>query len=197
MRRPLVQLIFQRGAFTETSTEMVAWALAFFALGLPAHAVVEVVVRAFYALHDTKTPVMIGIGAMVLNVILSLTFIAVFETLGWMPHGGLALSNSLATTVEMAVLLGIIRRQLGGLEGRRMLASLARIGLAALLMGAVAGALAWLLKDQAAWLVAGVAVTMGLIQYMTASLALRSPEPWALWNMIARRGRPAVQTEQQ
>ncbi len=197
LRRPLVQLIFQRGAFTETSTEMVAWALAFFALGLPAHAVVEVVVRAFYALHDTKTPVMIGIGAMVLNVILSLTFIAVFETLGWMPHGGLALSNSLATTVEMAVLLGILRRQLGGLEGRRTLASLARIGLAALLMGAVAGALAWLLKDQAAWLVAGVAVTMGLIQYMTASLALRSPEPWALWNMIARRGRPAVQTEQQ
>jgi putative peptidoglycan lipid II flippase len=197
LRKPLVQLIFQRGAFTETSTEMVAWALAFFALGLPAHAVVEVVVRAFYALHDTKTPVLIGIGAMVLNVILSLAFIAVFETLGWMPHGGLALSNSLATTLEMAVLLGIIRRRLGGLEGRYMLASLARIGLAALLMGAVAGALAWLLKDQAAWLVAGVAVTIGLVQYVTASLALRSPEPWALWNMIRLRGRLAAQTEQQ
>ena len=195
LRKPLVQLIFQRGAFTETSTEMVAWALAFFALGLPAHAVVEVVVRAFYALHDTKTPVMIGIGAMVLNVILSLTFIAVFEALGWMPHGGLALSNSLATTIEMAVLLGIIRRRLGGLEGRRMLASLARIGLASLLMGAVAGALAWLLKGQGAWLAAGVAVTVGLVQYVTTSLALRSPEPWALWDMIARRGRPAAQME--
>jgi putative peptidoglycan lipid II flippase len=196
LRRPLVQLIFQRGAFTETSTEMVAWALAFFSLGLPAHAVVEVVVRAFYALHDTKTPVMVGIGAMVLNVILSLTFIALFETLGWMPHGGLALSNSLATIIEMVVLLGIIRRRLVGLEGRRMLASLARIGLAALLMGAVAGALAWLLKNQSAWLVAGVAVTVGLVQYVTASLALRSPEPWALWGMIARRGRPAAQTKE-
>ena len=197
LRRPLVQLIFQRGAFTETSTEMVAWALAFFALGLPAHAVVELVVRAFYALHDTKTPVMVGIGAMVLNVILSLTFIAIFEALGWMPHGGLALSNSLATTIEMTVLLGIIRRRLGGLQGKRMLPSLARIGLASLLMGAVAGALAWLLKDQGAWLAAGVAITIGLVQYVTASLALGSPEPWALWDLIARRGRPVAHMEQQ
>ncbi len=196
LRKPLVQLIFQRGAFTETSTEMVAWALAFFALGLPAHAVVEVVVRAFYALHDTKTPVMVGIGAMVLNVILSLTFIVVFEALGWMPLGGLALSNSLATTIEMAVLLGIIRRRLGGLEGRHLLASLARIGLASLLMGAVAAALAWLLRDQGAWLTAGVAVTIGIIEYVAASLALRSPEPWAVWDMIARRGRPVAQMEQ-
>ena len=197
LRKPLVQIIFQRGAFTETSTEMVAWALAFFALGLPAHAVVEIVVRAFYALHDTKTPVMIGIGAMVLNVILSLAFIALFRALDWMPHGGLALSNSLATTIEMAVLLGIIRQRLGGLEGRRMLASLSRIGLASLLMGAVAGALAWLLRDQGAWLAAGAGITIGLVEYVAVSLALRSPEPWAVWDMIARRGRPVAQVEQQ
>ena len=197
LRKPLVQLIFQRGAFTETSTEMVAWALAFYALGLPAHAVVEIVVRAFYALHDTKTPVMIGIGAMVLNVILSLAFMAIFRALGLMPHGGLALSNSLATTIEMAVLLGLIRQRLGGLEGRRMLASLGRTSLASLLMGAVAGALAWLLSDQGAWLVAGAAITVGLIEYVATSLALRSPEPWGIWNMIARRGRPVAQTEQQ
>ena len=197
LRQPLVQFIFQRGAFTETSTEMVAWALAFYALGLPAHAVVEIVVRAFYALHDTKTPVMIGIGAMVLNVILSLAFMAIFRGLGLMPHGGLALSNSLATTIEMAVLLGIIRQRLGGLEGRHMLASLGRTSLASLLMGAVAGALAWLLEDQGAWLVAGAAVTVGLIEYVAASLALRSPEPWGIWNMIARRGRATVQREQQ
>ena len=196
LRRPLVALIFQRGAFTETSTEMVAWALAFFALGLPAHAVVEVVVRAFYALHDTKTPVTVGIGAMVLNVILSLVFIVAFEALGWLPLGGLALSNSLATTIEMAVLLGLIRQRLRGLEGKRMLASLARIALASLVMGAVAGALAWLLRDQGAWLAAGVAVTIGLVEYVAASLALRSPEPWAVWNMVARRGRPVEQMEQ-
>jgi putative peptidoglycan lipid II flippase len=190
-----VQLIFERGAFTETSTEMVAWALAFFALGLPAHATVEIVVRAFYALHDTKTPVMVGIGAMALNVILSLVFIALFEGLGWMPHGGLALSNALATTSEMAVLLYLIRQRLDGLEGRRMLASLVRSGLASATMGGVAAGVAWLLREQAVWLSAGVAVTIGMVEYVGVSLALRSSEPRAVWDMVARRGRPSAQRE--
>jgi putative peptidoglycan lipid II flippase len=185
----LVQLIFQRGAFTETSTQMVAWALALYALGLPAHSVVEIVVRAFYALHDTKTPVMVGIAAMVLNVLLSLGFISVFETFGWMPHGGLALSNSLSTTSEMVVLLAIIRRRLGGLEGRRMASSLARIGLSSAAMGFVAGALAWLLGEYSAWLSGLAAIVMGFVVYVAASLALRTPEPRAVWGMVMNRGR--------
>ena len=185
----LVQLIFQRGAFTETSTQMVAWALALFALGLPAHSVVEIVVRAFYALHDTRTPVMVGIAAMVLNVLLSLGFISMFEAVGWMPHGGLALSNSLATTIEMIVLLAIIRRRLGGLEGRRMASSLARIGLSSAAMGFVAGALAWLLGGYSAWFSGIAAILMGLVEYVAASLALRTPEPWAVWGMVMNRGR--------
>ena len=82
LRVPLVQLVFERGAFTATSTQMVAWALALFALGLPAHSVVEITVRAFYAMHDTRTPVAVAIGAMVLNVVLSLAFIRLFAALG-------------------------------------------------------------------------------------------------------------------
>ena len=195
LSRPLVRLVFERGAFNESSTEMVAWALVLYSLGLPAHALVEIVVRAFYALHDTKTPVLIGIGGMVLNVILSLVFIQVFRALGWMELGGLALSNSLATTLEMVVLLYLIRQRLEGLEGRRTLASLARIGLASLLMGAVAAGLAWLLQDRSAWLSGGVAVVLSFAEYIVASLALRAPEPWAVWDMIARRGRPAAQAE--
>jgi putative peptidoglycan lipid II flippase len=196
LSRPLVQLVFQRGAFTETSTEMVAWALALFALGLPAHAVLEIVVRAFYALHDTKTPVIVGIASMVLNVILSLVLIQLFRALGWMEHGGLALSNSLATTLEMAALVYLIRQRLAGLEGRRMLASVARIGLASLLMGIVAAGLAWLLRDYSVWFSAGVAVVLSVVEYVVASLALRSPEPWAVWNLVTRRGRPVAQPHQ-
>jgi putative peptidoglycan lipid II flippase len=195
LSRPLVQLVFERGAFTETSTEMVAWALAFFALGLPAHAVVEIVVRAFYAMHDTKTPVMVGVGSMVLNVILSLVFIQLFRALGWMEHGGLALSNSLATTLEMVVLIYLIRQRLAGLEGRRMLASLVRIGTASLLMGIVAAGLAWLLNDYSVWLTAGVAVVLSIAEYIVSSLALKSPEPWAVWNMVTRRARPVAQPD--
>jgi putative peptidoglycan lipid II flippase len=186
---PLVQLIFERGAFTATSTHMVAWALALFALGLPAHSIVEVVVRAFYAMHDTRTPVVIGIAAMGLNVVLSLALVAAFEAMGWMPHGGLALSNALATTVEMAALLGIIRRRLDGLEGRRMAGSLARIALSALLMGAAAGGLAWALSGTSAWLVGGLSITVGIAVYAGASLLAGAPEPRAVWGMVRSRRR--------
>jgi putative peptidoglycan lipid II flippase len=57
--------------------------------GLVGHCVVEIVSRAFYALHDTKTPVVIGVIAMSLNIGFSLLFASVFMSSGWMPHGGL------------------------------------------------------------------------------------------------------------
>ena len=61
---PFIELLFQRGRFDASSTEAVAYALRFYALGLVAHAVVEIVVRVFYALHDTATPVVVGVAAM-------------------------------------------------------------------------------------------------------------------------------------
>jgi len=187
LRGPLVEIIFQRGAFTAGSTEMVAWALGFYVLGLPAHALVEIVVRAFYAMHDTKTPVVVGVAAMGLNVILSLALIAAFQSAGWMPHGGLAASNSIATTMEMAVLLFLIRRRLGGLEGRQMAYSLVRISGATATMAAVAGGVAWVLSGRSVWLVVALAVASGGLVYAGLSLLVGSPEPRAVWRMVRSR----------
>jgi putative peptidoglycan lipid II flippase len=192
LRVPLVQLIFQRGAFTSSSTHMVALALGFYALGLPAHSAVEIVVRAFYAMHDTKTPVAIGVTAMGLNIALSLAFIPAFQAMGWAPHGGLALSNALATTAEMSALLVIIRRRLGGLEGRKMASSLVRTGLSAALMAGSAGVLAWLLADASTWLSGGLAIVVGVAVYGGMSLLLGAPEPRAVWAMV--RSRPRTQS---
>jgi putative peptidoglycan lipid II flippase len=166
---------------------MVAWALALYALGLPAHSIVEVVVRAFYALHDTMTPVAVGIGAMALNVALSLAFLSAFGALGWTRHGGLALSNSLATTVEMAILLILLRRRLEGIEGRRLLGSLARIGLASAAMGAVAAGAARFLAGGSVWLSCGLAVVAGIVVYVVITLALGAPEPRVMWAMMRRK----------
>jgi len=189
LRVQLVQLLFQRGAFTDVSTHMVAWALAFFALGLPAHSAVEIVVRAFYAMHDTKTPVIVGIGAMGLNIVLSLILISVFEALGWLPLGGLALSNSLATTMEMVILLVIVRCRLGGLGGRRFAESVARSGLSAVVMGVVVGLLSSFLAGNSAWLISGLGIATGIVVYGGMSLLLRAPEPHAVWGMVRSRRR--------
>lgn len=118
LRRPIIVLLYERGAFDERSTDLVSWALLWFAAGLVGHCVVEILARAFYALHDTKTPVKIGAAAMGLNVLFSISFTALFWRAGLPPHGGLALANSLATGLEMFGLIYLMRRRLNGIEGR-------------------------------------------------------------------------------
>jgi len=174
--RPLVGLLFERGAFEVASTEAVVWALAFYALGLVGHAGLEIIARAFYALHDTFTPVWVGGLAMGLNVILSLTLPELFEFAGWPPHAGLALANSVATLLEVVVLLALIRRQMNGLEDRRTLTAFAKSGLAALVMGAVL--LGWqaLLLDAGALVLGGGGVVLGAVVYLGATFLLRLEE---------------------
>jgi len=115
LRTPIVAMLFERGAFTAESTELVSWALLWYAVGLPAHALLEVVVRAFFALKDTLRPVLVSLVAMGVNILLSLTLTTAFARLGWQPVGGLALANTLATTIEATVLVLLIRRRLDGL----------------------------------------------------------------------------------
>ena len=132
--RPIVSLIFERQAFNSTMTGMVYWALAWYSSGLVFHCVVEVVSRAFYAVRDTKTPVIVLFIAMTLNMLMSLGFSRLFETIGWMPHGGLALANTIATGLEMTALLFLMRRRLSGLEGRHILQGVLQSSLAAIVM---------------------------------------------------------------
>jgi len=120
LRVPLVRVLYERGEFGPQSTQLVAWALLWYAAGLVGHSLVEVLSRAFYALHDTRTPVAVGVGAMRLNIALSFLLSAWFRKIGWMPHGGLALANSAATGLESLLLLELLRRKLKGMEGRNI-----------------------------------------------------------------------------
>ncbi|HZW02562.1 MAG TPA: murein biosynthesis integral membrane protein MurJ, partial [Anaerolineaceae bacterium] len=143
LRQPLVGLLYQDGVCGPGCTQMIAWALLWYAVGLVGHSLVEIISRAFYALHDTRTPVIVGVGAMSLNIVLSLLLADGFARLGWMPHGGLALANSLATSLEMVLLLALMRRRLGGLEGPAVARSALQAGAAGLgMLCALAGWLA-------------------------------------------------------
>lgn len=187
LREPLVTLIFQRGQFDASSTQLVAWALLWYAAGLVGHSVVEIVSRAFYALHDTKTPVSIGVAAMSLNISLSLLLSAQFVRWGWMPHGALALANSIATFIEMSALLVAMRRRLAGLEGRRLLSGLTQ----ALLSGGVMSLALWgwltLTRGSSVWLVALGGVAAGSLVYGLMLVLLRVPEVKMLFESVKKR----------
>lgn len=187
LRTPIVQLLFQRGEFTERSTELVAWALLWYAAGLVGHSVMEILARAFYALHDTRTPVFVGVVAMSLNVAFSFAFSALFQRVGWMPHGGLALANSLATALEMGALLVLMRQRLGGIKGQRILLGL---GAAVLASGAMALAL-WVWLSQTAssppWIMVSGGLLCGGLVYSAVIALLRIPESQVILKAIKSR----------
>lgn len=187
LRTSLVALIYQRGEFSEASTRLVAWALLWYGLGLIGHSIVEIISRAFYAMHNTRTPVTVGVIAMALNAALSFLFSALFVRLGWMPHGGLALANTLATALEAAVLLVLMRRRLGSLEGRSVLGMLAK---AALAVGGMSLALwGWMtaLNTQSPAVVALGGVALGGLVYAGLLAALRVPEVYRVLRFVRSR----------
>ena len=189
LRAPIISLLFERGRFDSHSSQLVALALLWYAAGLVGHSLVEIVSRAFYALQDTKTPVLVGAAAMSLNVLFSLTFSALFERVGWMPHGGLALANTLATTLEMSTLLYLMRRRLDGLDGRLLLSGSGQAALATLVMSLVL--VAWLgwSNGSNAWVSGGGGVIAGGVTYAAGILALRVPEAREILGLLSKRKR--------
>ncbi len=187
LREPLVTIIYQRGVFDAQSTRMVAWALLWYAAGLVGHSVVEVVSRAFYALHDTKTPVFVGVAAMSLNVGLSFLFTDLFARNGWMPHGGLALANSLATFLEMGTLLFFMRRRLSGLEGRKVLDGFIKACLAGGVMALAIWGWLSITGGQSIWLTALGGMAVGVGVYGLMIVLLRVPEVKLVFDGIKRR----------
>src|ERR1044071_3274733 len=71
LRNEIIQVLFEHGDFNATSTGLTAWALPFFAIGLSAFSMVKIIVPAFYALQDTRTPVKIAFIAMLVNIVLN------------------------------------------------------------------------------------------------------------------------------
>lgn len=139
LRRPIVTVLFERGQFGAESTTLLAWVLLFYSFSLLGLAAIEIISRAFYALEDTVTPVVVGalqLGAMWLSgAWLGNTLFG--QILQVEPAGGLALGYSVSTFLELGLLLWLLRRKMGGLAGRHLLDGLWRMALATVLMTAV------------------------------------------------------------
>ncbi len=164
--RPLIEVVYQRGAFDPQATQAVYIALSFYALGLIGHSCLELAARAFFALQDTVTPLLIAIAAGLFQLALGIGLMQ------WLGHGGLALANSIAITAEVLALLWILRRRLAGVEARQTLWLSAQVTLASVVMGlAIWFVSGWLGASSLLLLVGGAAV--GGMVYLLMGFVLR------------------------
>lgn len=173
LRVPLVRLLFEQGQFTAEDTLATSTALLFYTAGIFAYGSLQLLNRAFYALQDTRTPVSVALVTIAANITLNLFLIKV------MGAGGLALAYSLAGILNMALLVVILGRRMGGLGGygiggsviKSLVASLLMAAMVSLTVGFVANVVDMGTKvGQAIHLAAGVGV--GVLVYLLASVAL-------------------------
>ncbi len=132
LSRPIVRIIFEHGRFNAYSTMITSNALFFYAFGLLSCCFIKILVNAFYAMQDTKTPVKTMAFAVTLNVILSVIFMMRFKI------GGLALASSLSATVNASTLYYHLRKRVGSLGGLHIASSFFKILTASLVMGIAA-----------------------------------------------------------
>jgi putative peptidoglycan lipid II flippase len=131
LAQPIVRLLLQHGVATGRSTDLVASVLRIFVIGLVPFSLFQLFLRAFYALQDSKTPFVVNIVAVGINTIFNLV---VFHTL---KVQGLAAGLTIAYTIGAAMLWRSLSSRVGGVDGRRVAASAARIGAASAAMGIV------------------------------------------------------------
>jgi len=128
---PIVSLLFQRGQFSAGDSEMVGYALFFYAPWLASFSLGSILNRAFYSRGDTLTPVLVGIWGMVANVLLNIILVVP------MGIGGLALATSATSWTKVVILLYLLRKKTGGFMGAEIFREHMKIFLGAGIMAAV------------------------------------------------------------
>lgn len=126
---PLLATLFQYGEFTAHDVRMASFSLMAYAVGLLAFMVIKVLNPGFYARQDTRTPVKIGVIAMVVNMVLNV--ILIFP----LAHAGLALATSLSSCLNAGLLLYLLQRRNIYRPSQSGLFFLIRLLLASALMG--------------------------------------------------------------
>jgi putative peptidoglycan lipid II flippase len=178
LRVPVVELLFGYGKFDASDIDRTAATLACFLVGLPAHAAIAILARAFYARQDTRTPVAAAILAVVVNTVLGILLV------GPLGLPGLALAIAIAAWLEAAVLLVALGRHVPSFEALAIIRVLAESAVA----GAIAAGATLLVTGPLASLIGpgsgkleillgtAIAAAVGGAAFLAVALALRIPE---------------------
>jgi putative peptidoglycan lipid II flippase len=168
--RPIIRLLFEYREFTPTNTAWTTVALQLYAAGLLSFAWVKVLVTGFYAVHDTRTPVLIAAGSMLLNVVLNVLLVGAYG------YKGLALSTTVSYTVNFLALFALLSNRFGVLWDSAFTTEAIRMSAAAATMAAAGYGVYFLLAERftddsfhARLILAMVPVVVSVIGYVVFS----------------------------
>lgn len=187
---PIVRVLFERGEFTDATAIATAGALCFFALKIPFVSGARNLVPAFFALRDARTPVYTSMVAVFVNGLCA------YVLMGSLAHRGLALALVISSAVNFVLLFFFIRRKVGPIGGKKILASAARTAFAAAIMGAALFVVTRYVEILPSWPLWQKIATLLLIIAGAAAIyisiiRLVSPEEYhALLSLLHKRREP-------
>lgn len=194
LAQPIISVLYQHGRFDAFQAAEAAGALRFYAIGLAGYAALKVLVNAFYALDQRRTPMYVSFLAVALNLLLNWIFT---RELGW-GHRGLAFSTGCVATCNFLVLYALMHRHLRRLETRRMAVLLAKVTLASAALAAICWASQqWLLHDWAQLAFVTrlslllLTIALGVLGFLACGAALRIEELRELFDALRRRAHRA------
>ncbi|OGP54222.1 MAG: murein biosynthesis integral membrane protein MurJ [Deltaproteobacteria bacterium RBG_13_52_11] len=132
LAKPIIRLIFEHGRFTSIDTLHTAEALAYYSVGLFAYSTIKITVPVFYALKDTKYPVISSFLAVVTNVLFISLALDAFQ------HKAIAFSTSITMIINFVFLSAVLYKKVGGYDLRYLIGAFIKITLASLAMGLLA-----------------------------------------------------------
>lgn len=170
--RAMIGAVYEGGKFDSYDTQQTGMALSCFAIGLAGYSALKVLSPAFYALKDSRTPMLVSLGSVVVNYALARTMVDVFH----FGHAGLAISTSGIALFSSVTLFLLMRGKIGGLYGRMLWSGLSKVVLATVVMGAaVYGMMHWM-QGWAYLLQLAIAIPIGAIVFYFAATALKVEE---------------------
>ena len=128
---PIVKLLFQRGEFDDRATSMTAIALIMYSIGMVAFGLRDILGKVFYALQDTKTPMINGAMAMIMNIVLNIILVKYLQL------AGLALATSISAIVCIFLLFGSLKKKIGYFGEDKIIKTMIKSILSAIVMGVV------------------------------------------------------------
>jgi putative peptidoglycan lipid II flippase len=187
--KPIIGAIFQGGQFESYDTQQTALALSCYAVGLAGYASTKIFNPAFYALADARTPMLVSILSVAGNFALAELLVTGLN----FGISGLALSTSTVALCGCLVLFAILRRRLGGLEGRYLTGRFLRVAAATLAMAVPVAVVTRYMathfgdSKQADILNLAVSIPLGAVLFFAAAMLLKIDEVGAAGRALKRR----------
>lgn len=170
--KAMIGAIYQGGEFNAYDTQQTGLALSCFAIGLAGYSALKVLSPAFYALHDSRTPMVVSMMSVVVNYGLAQLMVKVFK----MGHEGLALSTSGIALFSSVTLFLLLRRRMDGLYGRVLWSSLSKACLASLAMAVALWLLHGWVNTMPFLAQLAILIPVGAVVFYVAATALKVEE---------------------